>query len=430
MPASPRPRPRTRFRARLSLRGAGFLVTGAALIGYAVLNDVSELLFVGWLLAALPLVALASALVRPVRVEVTRRFVPDIPAAGSPARVVLTVRNLSGRPLVATRWRDGAPPALAGHSGGGVPFLAGFGGGGRDTARLDYTLVPARRGVYPVGPLQLLCTDPFGLASCERPVGGTNDLVVTPRATVLPGRRSGFAREEGAVHELLRQSNADSEELIAREYRPGDPVRRVNWPATARRGEIMVRQEEQGGSPEAVIILDTALAGRGRAPDEHAFDIAVELAASIGVHLVAGAFRVHLVELGASQLAIGEPRAGAGVFGPPAGDLALLEGLASVVPVTPKRGDDRWPGRGPSASRMPAYAVLVDIDDDDTAFLSALRPRHEPAVAFVLDTMAAARVEALAEAGWRCVRLRTAKDIPEAWSVGQQSMRGGVDVSR
>jgi uncharacterized protein (DUF58 family) len=436
MPASPRPRPWTRFtfRARFSLRGIGFLVSGAVLIVDAVLNDVSELLFVGWLLAALPLLALASTVLRPVRLEVTRRFVPDIPEAGNATRVVVTVRNLSGRPVVATRWRDAAPPQLGAHSGGRVPFLSGFGGGGRDIARLDYTLVPVRRGLYPVGPLLVLCTDPFGLASCERPVGRTDDLVVTPRVTALPGRRSGFAREEGDVHELLRQSNADSEELIAREYRPGDPVRRVNWPATARRGEIMVRQEEQGGSPEAVVILDTALAGRGRheGRDEHAFDVAVEFAASIGVHLVGGAFRIHVIELGAAQLASGEPSGGtgAGVFGPPAGDRALLEGLATVAPVAPKRGDDRWPGRGVYSSRMPAYAILVDIDEDDPAFLRELRPRYEPAVAFVLDTMAAARVDALTEAGWRCIPLRSAKDIPEAWSMGQQSMHGGVDVTR
>ncbi|RNE58502.1 DUF58 domain-containing protein [Cryobacterium tepidiphilum] len=431
MPAIPRPRPWT---PRFSLRGAGFLVAGAVLVGYAVLNDVSELLFVGWLLAALPLIALASAILRPVRVEVTRRFAPDIPAGGSPTRVVLTVRNLSRKPLAGTRWRDGTPPQLAAGSGGRVPVLAAAGSSRRDTVLLDYSLIPGRRGVYPVGPLLLLCTDPFGLASCERPVGGTTDLVVTPRVTALPGRRSGFAREEGDVHELLRQSNADSEELIAREYRPGDPVRRVNWPATARRGEIMVRQEEQGGSPEAVVILDTALAGRGRheGRDEHAFEIAVELTASIGVHLIAGAFRVHVVELGTSQLAVGEPRGGtgAGVFGPPGGDRTLLEGLASVVTVTPAQGDDRWRGRGLYSSRMPAFAILVDIDEDDGAFLAALRSRYEPAVAFVLDTMAAARVDALAEAGWRCIPIRSARDIAEAWSAGQQAMFGGVDVAR
>jgi len=409
-------------------------VGGAVFIGYAVLNDVSELLFVGWLLAALPIVALASAILRPVRVQVTRRFTPDIPEAGTSTRVVVTVRNLSSRPLAVAGWRDSTPPQLAARSGGAMPVLSGVAGGRNDTAVIDYVLVPGRRGVYPVGPLLLLMTDPFGLASCERPVGGTTDLIVTPRVTPLPGRRSGFARSEGDVHELLRQSNADSEELIAREYRPGDPVRRVNWPATARRGDIMVRQEEQGGSPEAVLILDTALAGRGRGRDrdDPAFEVAVELAASIGVHLVSGAFRVHLIELGASQLAVGEPRggSGAGVFGPPSGDRVLLERLASLVPAAATPVDERWRGRGLYSSRMPAFAILVDIDDDDAAFVGALRSRYDPVVAFVLDTMAASRVAALGEAGWRCIPVRSARDIAEAWSAGQQSMYGGVDVSR
>ena len=55
---------------------------------------------------------------------------------------------------------------------------------------------------------------------------------------------------------------------MTREYRHGDPMRRVHWAATARHGELMVRQEESVTTPEATIILDQRLAAfpRGAHP--------------------------------------------------------------------------------------------------------------------------------------------------------------------
>jgi hypothetical protein len=56
---------------------------------------------------------------------------------------------------------------------------------------------------------------------------------------------------------------------MTREYRHGDPMRRVHWAATARHGELMVRQEESVTTPEATIILDQRLAAFPRAAHSH-----------------------------------------------------------------------------------------------------------------------------------------------------------------
>jgi uncharacterized protein (DUF58 family) len=169
--------------------------------------------------------------------------------------------------------------------------------------------------VYDVGPLMLGWFDPFGLAFSERVAGTPQDLIVTPRVTPLPRSGEALIRGDGSVHEILRHVNPNSDELIAREYRPGDPLRRVNWPATARHGEIMVRQEEQRSNPEALLILDTTLGvqtsySATRLSDrlsrrEQAFELAVEVAASVGTHLLNEDFRLEVVELGASQLDAG-----------------------------------------------------------------------------------------------------------------------------
>jgi uncharacterized protein (DUF58 family) len=221
----------------------------------------------------------------------------------------------------------------------------------------------------------------------------------------------------------------------------------VNWPATARHGEIMVRQEEQRSTPEALIILDTTLSGRPSYSSTHAgdrmrrhdmtFELAIEVVASVGAHLLDAGFRLNLLELGPSQLAPGSERRRGGLHGDApstyrtsGGDRLLLEALATVVPV--HRADpDAGARSSPRASvrfasgPVPTFAVLVDIDGMDAKDLAAARSSAEPAVAFVLETMSRGALEALEEAGWLCIPVRTVRDIPEAWGRVQQE-RGSV----
>jgi uncharacterized protein (DUF58 family) len=41
-----------------------------------------------------------------------------------------------------------------------------------------------------------------------------------------------------------------------RDYVPGDPVRRVHWPTTARRGDLVVKEVEEPGAPRLIVALD------------------------------------------------------------------------------------------------------------------------------------------------------------------------------
>jgi uncharacterized protein (DUF58 family) len=426
---------------QLTLRGGIFLGGGGALFLNALVINRRDLLFVAFLLIAVPVAALCYVTLRPARLHVTRTFRPPIVPAGGDVVVSLQVRNLSMRPLYGTRWRDTASEGIKPPASALLPMLNrydGGPGGGGDTATLEYTLTPRLRGVYDVGPMVLGRHDPFGLAFSERPVGEPHDLVVTPRVIPLTERGVMVTSGDGAVHEILRHINPNSDELIAREYRPGDPLRRVNWPATARHGEIMVRQEEQRSTPEAVLILDTTLSGRPAYSATHvsnrmrrhdaAFELAIEIAASVGTHLLAEGFRLNVLELGRSQLAPGPDRERGGLHGDApstflatGGDRLLLEGLANLVPIDrsrPDAGKNAAPRRSARASSAPtpAFAILVDIDAADAKDLAAARGNAEPAVAFVLDTVKHAILGELEDAGWRCITVRGARDIPAAWN--------------
>lgn len=434
---------------RLTRRGGMFLAVGGALLLNAIILDRRDLMFIAFLLVAVPVTALAYVTVRPVRVALGRAIRPVIVPAGSEAVVALRLRNLSSRPISGTRWRDTASPGITVPGSALMPPLERYLGGpetGADTVRLEYTLTPLRRGVYDLGPLMFGRMDPFALAVSERPVGEPHDLVVTPRITPLPGSALSIHSGDGSIHQLIRHISPNADELIAREYRPGDALRRVNWPATARHGELMVRQEEQRSNPAARIILDTTLSGRpaytptltGARTSRHgqAFELAVELTACIGVHLLDEGFRLELMELGPSQLAPGAEGGRGGLLGDapgsfraPGGDRLLLEGLGNIVTV-PRADPDvtrtSGPGAGSMVGTLPTFAVLVDIDGQDAHALAAIRGRCAPAVAFVVDTMSKSALERLQGAGWHCIGLRTPKDIPSAWDQAQQREGGAV----
>jgi len=444
------PSRRARRLVRPTLRGAAFLGVGAVLFVLAWTYDERDLLFVAGLLLLVPTAALGFVLVHPLRMAVSRSFRPGTVPAGLSATVTIQIQNLAPAPLLGLRWRDTAARGVA------VPPSQPLRGlaparvrrpGAADTAVVSYQVRPPRRGVYPIGPLMVGRTDPFGLAYSEWPVGAPHDLTVTPAVTPLPGNGVSITRGEGSRHERLRHLNNDSDELIAREYRPGDPMRRVNWPATARHGEIMVRQEEQRSHPEARIILDTTRGGRGTGPGHDAeFELAIELAASIAVHLLDGGFRLDVVELGPCQLLPARSRPGdarvphdpddgrrGGLRGDdpvsftgPEGTLALIDALANVVQsdrVVHGRDDGSNPGSRQAAAlgrQIPAFAVLVDIGTADTNDLVALRGLCQPAVAFVFDTMSGPAIERLSEAGWQCVPLTAMTPVDAAWAQAGQ----------
>jgi uncharacterized protein (DUF58 family) len=259
----PRPPARRHRGFGLTRRGRILLIVGICLIVAAYPLSRAELLYFGSLLAGMPLLAIAFVRFRRQRMGVARRFSPAVAEAGSPVGVRVEVRNLGSARTGEATWRDewpwapyGTPVArlrpLARHRG---PF-------GRDSAVLvDYVLDPPRRGVFEIGPLVVDFGDPFQLARGEIVVGQRQKLVVTPRVAILPMTGQSIAADEGSARALQRRNMSGEDELMTREYRYGDPLRRVHWRASAHHGELMVREEEQRSHAQARILLDTRRPG-------------------------------------------------------------------------------------------------------------------------------------------------------------------------
>jgi uncharacterized protein (DUF58 family) len=425
---------------RLTRRGGTLLVGGLVLFGITLWFDLRDVMLLAFVGIVLPLIALVYVTFGVPRLAVRRSFVPAVVEAGSTARVLLVVQNRLRRAFDGARWSDTAPSGLQAPPESVLPALGAWEQtlpSGDDTARLEYRIRPNQRGVYEVGPLRVTTTDPFGLARVSRDAGTAHELVVTPPVTLLDPAIGTTAAVDGVLHGLQRRTHPNADEFIAREYRHGDPLRRVHWPATARRGELMVRDEEQRGDPEARLILDTTLAGRTdhsaiRSDEDRrhfGFELAVEIAASVGVHLIERGFRLRADRLDDpvhGALAVSSTEG----YRLPGGDRQLLEDLARLANPAAgrrRRGADDAPVTALAAEgRMPGYAVLVDPDATDAQHLVALRPALSPAIAFVVPGVDARVIEVLEEADWQVVAVRRITELPGVWADAGQARRSAA----
>lgn len=419
MPRTSRKTARTSW-AHPTLRGLVFLVGGviAVVVAYAVGR--TEFLYAAGFMLLLPVVGLLIVRLRPLRLTVVRTFSPAVVTAGTPTVIELSVRNVSGFASAAAIWTDRIPwtPHTAGP--GTLPVLApGAVASGARGARLGYALRPTLRGVYDIGPLEVSYNDPFGLAAGHIAVGSSQSLYVIPLVVPLGDTGSISVSGEGTARLIQHMAVGNDDDLMTREYRTGDALRRVHWRASARHGELMVRQEEQRSYPEARLLIDTRLDGYGGPIAEYGihetgfswFEWAITMIASLGVHLHRSGFLVQILETGHRQIAsLGDANQGSGQ------DIEFLLSLAGVRLTEPRRftGD----AEGERAQRVlgPLFAVVAEPTADTLAWIITQRRPYETGVAFVIETGNKHVWTALSEAGWTCVPVTDTDDPARVWA--------------
>ncbi|MEW1814778.1 DUF58 domain-containing protein [Streptomyces diastaticus] len=402
----------------LTTRGRSFLAAGLAAALCAYLLGQGDLLRVGLLLALLPLLCAVFLYRTRHRVEGSRQLVPAQVPAGSEARVTLRVDSVSRLPTGLLMLQDRVPYVL-----GPRPrfLLDRVEPGGR--REVSYRVRSDLRGRYPLGPLQLRLTDPFGMCELNRAFSGQSMLTVVPRVERLPplrpgGEARGFG--EGRQHTLAL---AGEDDLIPRGYRHGDDLRRVHWRSTARLGELMVRREEQPHRAGCTVLLDTRAAGYAGSGPGSAFEWAVSGAASALLHLLEQNVTVRLVtDTGDAVPAEGSPPASGGRSGQTA---ALLMDLLAVVGHSDGAGLSRAHEVIGESGEALLVAFLGDLDEEQTALAARVRRPGSTAVAFLLDSRVwageggtealDARARLLREAGWTVVPVPPGVALAPLW---------------
>jgi uncharacterized protein (DUF58 family) len=143
--------------------------------------------------------------------------------------------------------------------------------------RGTYVLERVRRGRYVVEEALATIDDPFGLARSQVTLATGGSLLVYPRLVALDRlfSESGTHAQEGRRLLLRRPTGFDLHSV--REYEEGESLRKVHWPTTARRGQLMVKELEDAPRDEVAILLDAD-------PDAvhgDSFDVQVRAAGSV-----------------------------------------------------------------------------------------------------------------------------------------------------
>jgi uncharacterized protein (DUF58 family) len=134
-----------------------------------------------------------------------------------------------------------------------------------------------QRGVYPLGPTTLEGGDPFGLFPVEHSLPVNESLLVYPLMFELRD----FPNPAGIIPggEALRRRTQQVTPNAAgvREYYPGDPLSRIHWVSTARRGRLISKEFELDPRAEVWIFLDSSQYGQAAIPSAPSLEEAENL---------------------------------------------------------------------------------------------------------------------------------------------------------
>jgi len=275
-------------------------------IGFMLGNG--PLLVVGTGLAVLLAMSfgMADALARGLS---ARRRLPSRAFQGETIDVALTVGNGSRFPLLRAGIVETFPPGEVALKTIELPRAIDPG------VEIEIRYRPncfKRRGRYHVGPVAIEVWDPFGLWRIRRSLAPGDEIVVLPMPAHLD--RLPFIGRASLWSPRLEEGPRAGESLEfygIREWRPGDTIRRIHWPSTARHGRLIAREYEDTVANQVTIILDLArasIAGIGR---ESTTEYGIRVAATIASECVRSGHEVALYGEGERTL---ETPSGSGAY--------------------------------------------------------------------------------------------------------------------
>lgn len=184
---------------------------------------------------------------------------PPSARLGEPVQTAVHLRN-DGRRRVRGRLRDAWPPSASAQPRSQHVDVAA-GGATEAVTRLD----PRRRGDLQAGGVTVRALGPLGLAGRQRTIAVGGRIRILPpflSRKHLPSRLARLREIDGMLPVLVRGQGTEFDSL--REYVVGDDVRSIDWRATARRADVVVRTWRPERDRRVVIVVDTGRTSAGR----------------------------------------------------------------------------------------------------------------------------------------------------------------------
>ncbi|HEY9290397.1 MAG TPA: DUF58 domain-containing protein, partial [Microlunatus sp.] len=389
-----------------------------------------DVMRIGLLLLALPLVALILLGLSRLRLSSQRSIVPARVQLGTPMVGRINLSLESRLPIGMVMLEDQIPPEL-----GERPRFTIDRAGVTWRREVEFPLLGRVRGRWTCGPLMVHTQDPFGLVRHDQQFVATSEVLVTPQIVPLsPIAATGGAGSSGES-QPHRIGIIGADDVLIREYRHGDDVRRVHWRSTARRGDLMVRREEQAWDPAARIILDSRAGAHAGQGIHNSLEWAVSAAASAGLRFIDDGYRLEVFEADGTM----DLGTVSGLNRTVAGDL-LISRLTDLRPrrsyslryalqavATDHSGellvailgrlsaDDAHALLRARGQHTQGLAMLLDVDSFDRAVHGdADDPQTQPDPRRIAELNATA--DLLAGEGWRVVVVSRGMSVADAWA--------------
>jgi len=275
-------------------RWLGIAGAALALVGLGVLVRQSSLVLAGAVGVGYAVYARAGDAPTPA-LAVTRSVSDETPAPGGEVRVTVRAENVGEAALPDLRLVDGVPPGLAVVDG---PARVATGLRPGSAVAFEYT-VRAARGDHEWEPLTAITRDAAGARERTTALDARTTLACTPELSAggdLP-LRGLTTVHHGRVPTDVGGSGVEFH--ATREYRRGDPLKRVDWNRRARTGELSTVELREERSATVVLLVD-AREPAYVAPDpdaETAVEVSVAAAGQAFSALLDGGDRVGIAAL-------------------------------------------------------------------------------------------------------------------------------------
>ena len=157
--------------------------------------------------------------------------------------------------------------------------------------------VRARRwGAHVLGPAYARVSDPFGFLRWETVAETRPQVRAYPREDALRRILQPWETQVFTGNEVARRKGEGIEFADVRAWAPGDPVRRVNWRASARRGELLVNESHPERNTDVILFVDSF--AEARQEGASTLDLAVRATAALADAYIGRRDRVGLVGFG------------------------------------------------------------------------------------------------------------------------------------
>lgn len=370
----------------MALTSRAVLVALLGIVPVAVLPAPVTVLV--WAVVVVVLVAVDVALAASPREVAVSRDVPRSVRLGQVTRSAVTLRAV-GRRRVRALVRDAWPPSAL--ADGDAPT-----GARTPRHRVDVPpgesrtvatpLVPTRRGDLAGDRVTVRTTGPLGIAGRQVSLAVPARLRVLPEFASrrhLPSRLARLRELDGRAAVQVRGGGTEFDSL--REYVDGDDVRSIDWRATARRQEVVVRTWRPERDRHVLLVVDTSRTSAARVLDATRLEASVEAALLLGVLAAHAGDRVELLAY--------DRRVRARVAD--THQSRVLPGLAEALAgVQPELVETDWAGLVTQVrSRLSRRALVVLLTSLDPAaveqglleVVGQLTRRHQVVLASVAD---------------------------------------------